>query len=136
MASLVEIDSVEVRVVVDNEVDPLSEYRNEEFEQVTGRFLDIGLSEPPTVKDRGGAQKELRMESLCCGAHGLSLVITAVKDGERKSLLFDTGPEERVWELNAKRIRPLDLAEIEAIHLSHWHRDHSGRCDLRVVVHR
>lgn len=127
MTGLVEVDSVEVRVIVDNEVDPLSEYRNEGFEQVTGRFADIGMSEPPDVEGRGEAKKELKMESLCCGAHGLSLMITAIKDGKRKSMLFDTGPEEHVWELNAKRIRPLDLAEIDLIHLSHWHVDHSGQ---------
>jgi len=40
-------------------------------------------------------------------------------------MLFDTGPEEDVWERNVKRLRP-DLSSIELIHLSHWHRDHSG----------
>jgi 7,8-dihydropterin-6-yl-methyl-4-(beta-D-ribofuranosyl)aminobenzene 5'-phosphate synthase len=43
----------------------------------------------------------------------------------RRTVLFDTGPEELLWELNAKRLDP-DLASIEVIHLSHWHRDHSG----------
>lgn len=40
-------------------------------------------------------------------------------------MLFDTGPEEAAWERNAKRLRP-NLHDIELIHLSHWHRDHSG----------
>ena len=40
-------------------------------------------------------------------------------------MLFDTGPEEMIWDLNAKRVRA-DIATIERIHLSHWHRDHSG----------
>ena len=41
-------------------------------------------------------------------------------------MLFDTGPEEDVWERNVNRLRP-DLSSIELIHLSHWHRDHSGK---------
>lgn len=40
-------------------------------------------------------------------------------------MLFDTAPEERIWEINAKRLRA-DIAKIEWIQLSHWHRDHSG----------
>jgi 7,8-dihydropterin-6-yl-methyl-4-(beta-D-ribofuranosyl)aminobenzene 5'-phosphate synthase len=48
-----------------------------------------------------------------------------VKGDTRKTVLFDTGPEELLWELNTKRLNP-DIASIEVIHLSHWHRDHSG----------
>jgi 7,8-dihydropterin-6-yl-methyl-4-(beta-D-ribofuranosyl)aminobenzene 5'-phosphate synthase len=40
-------------------------------------------------------------------------------------MLFDVGPEEDAWERNAKRLS-IDLATIERIQLSHWHRDHSG----------
>ena len=40
-------------------------------------------------------------------------------------MLFDTAPEEHIWELNAKRLRA-DIGSIEWIQLSHWHRDHSG----------
>jgi hypothetical protein len=40
-------------------------------------------------------------------------------------VLFDTAPEEHVWELNAKRLHA-KIANVEWIQLSHWHRDHSG----------
>lgn len=50
---------------------------------------------------------------------------TAIKNGKRRTILFDTGPEEHIWELNAKRLNA-DIASIECIQLSHWHRDHSG----------
>jgi 7,8-dihydropterin-6-yl-methyl-4-(beta-D-ribofuranosyl)aminobenzene 5'-phosphate synthase len=40
-------------------------------------------------------------------------------------MMFDTGPEGDAWERNAKRLN-VDLASIERIQLSHWHRDHSG----------
>lgn len=42
-----------------------------------------------------------------------------------RTLLFDAGPEEDVFERNAKRLR-LPMGDVEAIALSHWHRDHSG----------
>ncbi|KAI1095085.1 hypothetical protein F5B19DRAFT_441840 [Rostrohypoxylon terebratum] len=67
----------------------------------------------------------MRMDTLCCGAHGFSLLTTVTKDGKSHTLLFDTGPEEAVWERNASRLG-LDVSKIERIVLSHWHRDHSG----------
>ncbi|KAL1597065.1 hypothetical protein SLS60_008647 [Paraconiothyrium brasiliense] len=58
-------------------------------------------------------------------AHGLSLMITATSGGIKHTLLFDAGPEEDVFERNVKRSRT-DLSGVEHVHLSHWHRDHSG----------
>ena len=50
---------------------------------------------------------------------------TAIKGEKRHTVLFDTAPEEHIWELNAKRLRA-KLASVEWLQLSHWHRDHSG----------
>jgi 7,8-dihydropterin-6-yl-methyl-4-(beta-D-ribofuranosyl)aminobenzene 5'-phosphate synthase len=52
-------------------------------------------------------------------------MITGVVGSERRTMLFDTGPEGRAWELNVGRLG-VSLHGVEAIHLSHWHRDHSG----------
>lgn len=41
-------------------------------------------------------------------------------------MLFDAGPEGQAWERNAGRLA-CDLASVERIQLSHWHRDHSGQ---------
>ncbi len=123
-SSLVELDCLEVLVIVDNEVDPMSKYQNPGL-LVSGRLIDIALTSPHYPDQRGKGCRELQMNSLCCGAHGLSLMITAMKGDKKRTILFDTAPEEHVWELNAKRLQP-DLASIDLIHLSHWHRDHSG----------
>ncbi|KAJ9498282.1 hypothetical protein H2202_006433 [Exophiala xenobiotica] len=40
-------------------------------------------------------------------------------------MLFDTAPEDHIWELNANRLRA-NIGSIEMVQLSHWHRDHSG----------
>jgi 7,8-dihydropterin-6-yl-methyl-4-(beta-D-ribofuranosyl)aminobenzene 5'-phosphate synthase len=74
MAALSEIDSLEILVIVDNEVDPISTYSNPAV-QATGNIVDIGMRSQSDVHDRGDAAKELRMDSICCGAHGLSLMI-------------------------------------------------------------
>jgi 7,8-dihydropterin-6-yl-methyl-4-(beta-D-ribofuranosyl)aminobenzene 5'-phosphate synthase len=72
--TLREIDSVEITVIIDNEVDPLSQYTNEGLE-VSGRMQDIAMTSPHPAPDRGGAVAELRLDNLCCGAHGLSYMI-------------------------------------------------------------
>jgi 7,8-dihydropterin-6-yl-methyl-4-(beta-D-ribofuranosyl)aminobenzene 5'-phosphate synthase len=73
MANLVEIDSLEAIVIVDNELDPLS-YIAPNTVQIKGGWADIGLSQKKHHHDRGNAV-EIPMESLCCGAHGLSVLL-------------------------------------------------------------
>lgn len=123
---LLELDSVEILVIVDNELDPISPSPNAAVEQ-TGGMRTIGFNGPDISQDpkRGGAVRELRMDHICCSAHGLSLMITGVRNGERRTVLFDTGPEEHAWERNSKRLGA-NIGQIETIQLSHWHRDHSG----------
>jgi 7,8-dihydropterin-6-yl-methyl-4-(beta-D-ribofuranosyl)aminobenzene 5'-phosphate synthase len=62
---------------------------------------------------------------MCCAAHGLSCLLT-IRDGARTvSLLFDSGPEDRVFETNASRLAA-DLGRVESIVLSHGHFDHAA----------
>ncbi|KAJ5111006.1 hypothetical protein N7532_001541 [Penicillium argentinense] len=121
---LQEVDALEAIVIVDNELDPMSPPAPETV-QITGNLGHIAMKSEHTLTDRGGACKELQMEDICCSAHGLSILVTATKGNKKHSVLFDTGPEEDVWERNVKRLRP-DLSSVEVIQLSHWHRDHSG----------
>ena len=122
---LVELDSVEILVIIDNELDPISASPNPAVSQ-TGSLKEIALRGPSLSKDEAGnAARELRMDNICCSAHGLSLMITGIAGDERRTILFDAGPEESAWERNAKRLRA-DVGKIEALQLSHWHRDHSG----------
>ena len=62
---------------------------------------------------------------LCCAAHGLSCLITTTSGSVSRTLLFDTGPEDRVFEQNVSRLSA-DLASVESIVLSHGHWDHGG----------
>ncbi|KAK2737364.1 Kynureninase (L-kynurenine hydrolase) [Myotisia sp. PD_48] len=115
--------SLEVTVIVDNELDVMSPPPPGTVES-TGLLGNIGMRSP-LVHGRGEGTRELKMDSICCSAHGLSVLLTATKDGVKRSILFDTGPFEDVWEANVERLG-VDISTVERILLSHWHRDHSG----------
>lgn len=76
MVSLIELDSLEVQVLVDNEVDPISTYGHPGI-AVSGQLRDVGLRAPLDESTRGGARLEIRLDNVCCGAHGLSLMIVS-----------------------------------------------------------
>ena len=111
MSSLVEADRVEVLVLVDNVTDNLSS---------TPLFVE---NEWPRLWRRG--MRALSGRCLCCAAHGLSCAITVWRGAHGRTLLFDTGPDEAVFERNVERLG-FDVASVEGIVLSHGHWDHCG----------
>ncbi|KAL5049980.1 hypothetical protein BDW71DRAFT_194957 [Aspergillus fruticulosus] len=122
--NLVEVDSLEAHVLIDNDLDPMSTIPPDTV-QVSGLMGHLAMNSPHHLKDRGDAHRELQMEDICCSAHGLSIMLTATKGDQKHSILFDAGPEEEAWERNVRRMKP-DISSIELVQLSHWHRDHSG----------
>ncbi|KAI3550030.1 hypothetical protein CABS03_08685 [Colletotrichum abscissum] len=119
-----EIDSLEVAVIVTDELDPISPSPNPDI-QHPSHTLGIPVSPIELPQTRGGAEVEMKMSSICCAAHGLSLMITAKCGESTKTLLFDAGPEGEVWDRNARRMNAR-IGHIDHIVLSHYHRDHSG----------
>ena len=73
------VDRLDVLVLVDNVTDHLSTNP----EGVQSEFAAL----------RGAGLTTIAGETICCAHHGLSLLITAQRDGRRHSLLLDTGPE-------------------------------------------
>lgn len=71
------LDNLDILAIVDNEVDPMSPAPP--VVSVTGRLGDVALTKGKPVGDElgGGNVKELSMEQICCGAHGLSLMIVS-----------------------------------------------------------
>lgn len=84
---LEEIDSLEALVIIDNELDPLSTVAPDTV-QVTGHLGHLASCSPHKLNDRGGACKELRMEDICCSAHGLSILVVS---DLRLDMLIRTG---------------------------------------------
>jgi len=111
VSSLVEADRVEVLVLVDNVTDNLS---------TTPLFVE---NEWPRLWTRG--MRALSGRCLCCAAHGLSCAITVWRGAHARTLLFDTGPDEAVFERNVERLG-FDIGQVEGVVLSHGHWDHSG----------
>lgn len=116
-----EVDSLEIQVLVDNATDMLS-------------------STPAHVESEGAGlmRRGVRMmggKCLCCAAHGLSCLVTVTRGGVRRTLLFDSGPEEYAFERNVTRLAA-DLAPVEAIMLSHGHWDHAGAMLLALTMIR
>jgi 7,8-dihydropterin-6-yl-methyl-4-(beta-D-ribofuranosyl)aminobenzene 5'-phosphate synthase len=108
---LAPVDSLEIQILVDNATDSLSS----NLKHVEVEF---------TYLWRKG-MKELAGNCLCCAAHGLSCLITARRGAGSHTLLFDTGPDADVFEINATRLG-VDLGTVEALVLSHGHWDHAG----------
>jgi 7,8-dihydropterin-6-yl-methyl-4-(beta-D-ribofuranosyl)aminobenzene 5'-phosphate synthase len=75
-SSLVEVDSLEITVIVDNEVDVISAIAPGTVED-SRRFADIALGESKVTEIGGMSVDVMPMESICCGAHGLSAMIVS-----------------------------------------------------------
>jgi 7,8-dihydropterin-6-yl-methyl-4-(beta-D-ribofuranosyl)aminobenzene 5'-phosphate synthase len=76
MSELIEIDSLEAVVIIDNEIDLMS-WVQPNAVQVSRQWKDLALGRPDLVLARGEAIKEMPMESVCCGAHGLSVLLVS-----------------------------------------------------------
>src|SRR5690349_23618076 len=105
------VDALEITVLVDNTTDSLSS--NPAFVETEFAFL------------RRHGMKWLAGRCLCCAAHGLSCLVTARVGGASHTLLFDTGPDEWVFERNVTRLG-IGLGQVGAMVLSHGHWDHGG----------
>ncbi len=113
MTALVPIDSLDVQIVVDNVTNSLSS---------VPAFVETELA---GLGRRRGAAWVLGGGCLCCAAHGLSCLLTLRSGDSVRTVLFDTGPEDRTFEQNVSRLG-IDLGPVEAMVLSHGHWDHAG----------
>jgi 7,8-dihydropterin-6-yl-methyl-4-(beta-D-ribofuranosyl)aminobenzene 5'-phosphate synthase len=105
------VDKLEIQVLVDNVTDSLSSVPK----NVTHEMAYL----------RENGMMELSGECLCCGAHGLSLLITASQGNIKRTLLFDSGPEGEVFKRNVNKLNA-NIGAVEAVVLSHGHWDHAG----------
>ncbi|HYE92866.1 MAG TPA: MBL fold metallo-hydrolase [Terriglobales bacterium] len=111
-AELRAADRVDVLVIVDNSTDSLSTTPK----HVTPEWA---------VLHAAGRLPFVAGETICRAHHGLSLLVTAHVGDERRTVLFDAGPEDATFRHNAG-ILAVDPGSIDAIVLSHGHWDHGG----------
>lgn len=111
MNALEPVDHLVIDVLVDNRSDSLSSTAPE----VTGEWQ----------RAQQAGHVELSGDGHCCANHGLSLLLTATRDGVSQSMLFDAGPANATIDYNVERLG-IDMAAIDAVMLSHGHWDHAG----------
>lgn len=109
--NLKQVDQCDVTVLIDNVMDLLSTTSD----SVTGQIAN--------VLKAGATERSGRC--LCCAHWGLSLLITVQQGTSRKTLLFDSGPEEETLERNGDRLG-IDFGSVDAAMFSHGHWDHVG----------
>lgn len=121
-SGIIQLDELEILVVVDNETDTLSSV-DEGVPQIP-EVVHLAARTPPS-REYEGHQCKTVFDQLCCGCHGLSVLLIGRRDGMERVMLFDIGPYPDLWLENARRL-DVDLSKIEVVFLSHWHSDHSG----------
>jgi 7,8-dihydropterin-6-yl-methyl-4-(beta-D-ribofuranosyl)aminobenzene 5'-phosphate synthase len=132
-AKLREVDTAEVVSLVDNTVDYLSGVSHKQAQQF-GQW----------TRERYGKEWSIAHTEFPYAEHGFSVLVRTFVDGERHSILFDTGSSPEMVVENASRMG-IKLTEVEAIVMSHGHYDHSGgllaaikavnKADLPIIVH-
>ena len=85
---LTPLNSIDILSIVDNEVDPMSP--QPDCVKAVGRLPDVALANRRMVPTgRGEAVViEAQMDDLCCGAHGLSLMIVRIAKIRPLSAIF------------------------------------------------
>src|SRR6266567_4183281 len=108
LLSLPAIDGVEITTIMDN-------------------ALDLMMASTPVAK-RFPVHRELFSPHQLRAEHGVSLLVTALNEGKRETILFDTGvtPDGALHNL---ALLGVDLGSIQAIVLSHGHTDHTQGLD-------
>ncbi len=107
------VDGLEITILVDNVTDGLS---------TTPSFVETELA---GLRRRRRGKWVLSGSCICCAAHGLSCLVSIRRGTETRTILFDSGPEDRVFEQNVSRLG-VDLGAVTEIVLSHGHFDHAA----------
>ncbi|KAH7106472.1 hypothetical protein BKA62DRAFT_687262 [Auriculariales sp. MPI-PUGE-AT-0066] len=113
------VDRLEFTVLVDNALEWMT-------------ALPPGFTNEVRLQLQNGLPRDIEtgvpildLPHFCCGAHGLSILVTTERDGQRRTLLFDTGPDGSALERNLSALK-ISANDIDTIVLSHWHSDHTG----------
>jgi len=116
------LDELRLLVIVDNETDTLSSIADgvPQTPEVAQHLPRV-----PVTRTHDGHPGKVVFDRLCCAGHGFSVLATARRGQDERTILFDVGPYADLWLANAARLG-VDLARIELVFLSHWHFDHSG----------
>jgi 7,8-dihydropterin-6-yl-methyl-4-(beta-D-ribofuranosyl)aminobenzene 5'-phosphate synthase len=130
------VEKVEVTVLMDNVTDPLIPDREPATRVSWPKALAAGA---PRLSTRFAT-----IPDALIAEPGFSALVRVEKDGQKRTLLFDTGVSPNGVAENLRRLG-LSLQDVEVIVLSHGHWDHVagmegvtaalGRAGLPVLIH-
>ena len=112
------VDSVELVSLIDNVIDVFMPDQG----PAKRVGLRIGATRPATLMAEGWTPDALVAE------HGFAMLVTVIKGGRSRRLLFDTGTSPDGVVENMRRL-DVDPGSIEAIVCSHGHFDHTTGLD-------
>lgn len=112
--TLPEVDRISITTVVDNAVDNLRR-----DEKVARRFTHAQARRMPTLR----------------AEHGLAHWVEVARGGETTRIAFDFGLTEASFNHNLQELG-LDVGQIDALGLSHGHKDHFGGLGGFLAAHR
>ncbi len=114
--SLEPVDGVEIRVLVDNQIDLLL---RDETHVKRPTFAGSAVNvEAPLLLDP-------RLPQMLVAEHGFSALVSVTKAGSTRHLMFDGGLSVDGLTHNLDALQ-IDVADVEAIAMSHGHFDHVG----------
>jgi len=130
---LKEVDRVELTSLMDNAIDLLSTIEKPEIKQIQ-----------EWLREHRGTEWIEKHFRPPIAEHGFSMLVKTFSGEDSHTMLFDTGISPEGVVTNAERMG-INLAEIEAVILSHGHLDHAGglvkvakaieKKDLPIIVH-
>ena len=96
-----------------------------EIQTLIDNYVDLLLPPSETVSRPPLAIDGRILDDTLLAEHGLSLLVTTHMNGQKHSILFDTGYTHVGVPHNMARLG-VDIAVLEAIVISHGHMDHTG----------
>src|SRR5271154_3848716 len=112
------LDELGLLVVIDNQTDILSS-----VPAAIPRTSEVAHLMGHTPEEIAGGH--VVFDQLCYACHGLSVLLTGRSGSGHHTILFDVGPDGRLWLDYAAKLGVV-LADIDVVFLSHWHFAHSG----------
>ena len=88
-------------------------------------YIDLGATDNNEIISRGVPLKNGSFRNSILAEHGYSAIVKTALATQHHMLLFDCGFSERGAADNAKALG-VDMAQVEAVVLSHGHTDHIG----------
>jgi 7,8-dihydropterin-6-yl-methyl-4-(beta-D-ribofuranosyl)aminobenzene 5'-phosphate synthase len=103
----------------------LKEVEKVEILTLQDNFIDIAAHDGTAIVQRAAPEDAAGNRVSVLAEHGFSAVVSLTAEGRTRKVLFDFGFSEKGAFQNARTLG-VDLAEIEALVLSHGHMDHHG----------